>query len=108
MSFCVFVYQSSANEVITFEMLHSNTHWPRNCYEALMRKNCVLLARVHGYLFFGNARKAVDRILEKVGNGVEILVLDFITTQHIDDTASHELDRLLSACADRGLKVILT
>jgi MFS superfamily sulfate permease-like transporter len=108
MSFCVFVFQSSAVSTLIFEETHSNTLWPTQSDEVLWKeRHNMIIAQVSGYVFFANAKATVDKIIKKVKKeDLKVLILDFSTTKEVDDTASHELDRLLTKCAEKNVRVI--
>lgn len=108
LSFCVFVFQASKSNVLSFVEEESDTLWPDESAELLSsNRNSIAVARLEGYLFFANAKQVVVNVVEKLETKVvKVLIVDFSRLEKIDDTACCELDNLLSKCAAKEVKVI--
>jgi anti-anti-sigma factor len=67
----------------------------------------IVILRVEGGLFFGNADAVRARILAAAADGVRAIVLDAETVPYIDFTASGMLVEVSSALASRGVQFVV-
>jgi SulP family sulfate permease len=70
----------------------------------------LLLFRLHGYLFFGTANKLLDRVRQRLAEGVpqRCVLLDFEHVAGVDSTALISFGRLAQQAADERVELVLT
>jgi high affinity sulfate transporter 1 len=67
----------------------------------------VVILRVEGGLFFGNADAVRERILDAATEGTRAIVLDAETVPYIDVTASGMLVQLADTLRERGVQLVV-
>jgi SulP family sulfate permease len=67
----------------------------------------VVILRVEGGLFFGNADAVRERIVAAAGEGTRAVVLDAETVPYIDVTASGMLVELTQTLRERGVRLVV-
>ena len=70
----------------------------------------LLLFRLHGYLFFGTANGLLERVRQRLAEGVarRCVLLDFEQVAGIDSTALISFGRLAQQAAEEGVELVLT